>query len=66
MLCLTRRIDERIVIGDDIVITVLGIRGDRVRLGIEAPRGLPVRRKEIYERKRRDGASPTPPAASRD
>ncbi len=49
MLVLTRHIDERIAIGDNIVITVLGIEGDRVKLGISAPRDVPILRFEVYE-----------------
>lgn len=49
MLILSRKRDESIVIGDDIVITVVDIRGDKVRLGIEAPRDTPVHRQEVYE-----------------
>lgn len=47
MLVLTRKIDEAIVVGDDITITVLGIEGDRVRIGIDAPRTLRIFRKEL-------------------
>ncbi len=49
MLVLSRRKDETIVIGEDIHITVVDIRGDTVRLGITAPKSIPVYRKEIYE-----------------
>ena len=49
MLVLSRHRDESIIIGDDIVITVVDIRGDKVRLGIEAPTHIPVHRQEIYE-----------------
>lgn len=49
MLVLSRNINESIHIGDDIVITVVDVRGDRVRLGINAPRETPVHRHEIYE-----------------
>lgn len=49
MLVLSRRIDESIIIGDDIVITVVGIRGDKVRIGVEAPPNVPVHRQEVYE-----------------
>ena len=49
MLVLSRKQDQRIVIGDNIVVTVVEIRGDRVRLGIEAPTEVPVHRREIYE-----------------
>jgi len=49
MLVLSRKIDENIVIGDDIRVYVLDIRGDTVRLGIEAPSKIPVHRSEVYE-----------------
>lgn len=49
MLVLSRERDEVIHIGDDIKIVVVDIRGDKVRLGIEAPHGVPVHRQEVYE-----------------
>lgn len=49
MLVLTRKPGERVLIGDDIVITVLDVRGDSVRIGIDAPRGLRVQRDEIVQ-----------------
>lgn len=49
MLVLSRKTDERIMIGDDIVLTIVDIRGDKVRLGIEAPREVPVHRQEVYD-----------------
>ena len=49
MLILSRHRDESIIIGDDIVITVVDIRGDKVRLGINAPIEIPVHRQEVYE-----------------
>src|SRR5207248_334875 len=49
MLVLSRQRDETIMIGDDIEITVVDIRGDKVRLGISAPNTIPVHRKEVYE-----------------
>ena len=50
MLILTRRISESVIIGDDIVISVLGVRGGQVRLGIDAPKDVSVHREEIYQR----------------
>lgn len=50
MLVLTRRVNERIVIGDDITLTVLEVRGDQVRLGIDAPRDVKVFREEVLGR----------------
>lgn len=50
MLILTRRVGETLMIGDDISVTITGVKGDQVRIGITAPRSTPVHRKEIYER----------------
>ena len=49
MLVLSRNTDESIVIGNDITITVVAIQGDKVRLGIDAPREIPVHRLEVYQ-----------------
>ncbi|MFM7844139.1 MAG: carbon storage regulator CsrA [Planctomycetota bacterium] len=49
MLVLSRHRDESIIIGDDIVVTIVDIRGDKVRLGINAPQDVPVHRQEVYE-----------------
>ena len=49
MLVLSRQRDESIIIGDNIVLTVVDIRGDKVRLGIDAPKEIPVHRQEVYE-----------------
>ena len=54
MLVLSRKPDEKIMIGDGIVITVVEIRGDKVRLGIEAPRDVSVHRKEVYQALRKE------------
>jgi carbon storage regulator len=49
MLVLTRKLGEKIIIGDDIVVTLVRIQGDKARLGIEAPRNIPVHREEVQE-----------------
>jgi carbon storage regulator len=54
MLILTRRIGETLNIGDDVQVTVLGVKGNQVRLGINAPKDVPVHREEIYERIKRE------------
>lgn len=56
MLVLSRQRDESIIIGDNIVITIVDIRGDKVRLGIEAPTEIPVHRQEVYEAIQRENA----------
>jgi len=68
MLVLSRHRDESIIIGDDIVITVVDIRGDKVRLGINAPVEIPVHRQEVYEAIQRENkqAAQMDPAAARD
>lgn len=50
MLVLTRRVGEALHIGDDIEITVMGVKGNQVRVGIRAPKDVPVHRNEIYQR----------------
>ena len=57
MLVLSRKRDESIIIGDNIVITVVDIRGDKVRLGIQAPKGITVHRQEVYDAIQRDKKS---------
>ena len=56
MLVLSRHRDESIMIGDDIVITIVDIRGDKVRLGIDAPQAIPVHRQEVYDAIQRENA----------
>ena len=66
MLVLSRKSDQRIVIGKDILVTVLEVRGDQVRLGITAPASTPIHREEVWQRiqtERRTGISPISPAA---
>ena len=50
MLILTRRAGESLMIGDEVTVTVLGIRGNQVRIGVNAPKDVPVHRKEIYDK----------------
>lgn len=54
MLILTRRVGEALMIGDEVTVTVLGIKGSQVRLGVHAPRTVTVHREEIYERIRHE------------
>ena len=59
MLILTRRVGETLIIGDDVRVTVLGVRGHQVRIGVDAPKDVSVHREEIYQRIRqeKDGES---------
>ncbi len=54
MLILTRRVGETLMIGDDVTVTVLGVKGNQVRIGVNAPRDVAVHREEIYERIRHE------------
>jgi len=62
MLVLSRHRDESIMIGNDVVVTIVDIRGDKVRLGIQAPQEIPVHREEVYDAIQRENQAP--PAAS--
>jgi carbon storage regulator len=64
MLILTRRVGETVMIGNEVTVTVLGVKGNQVRIGVNAPKDVAVHREEIYERIKReedpDGGSPAP------
>ena len=67
MLILTRRTGETVMIGNEVTLTVLGVKGNQVRIGINAPNDVAVHREEIYQRIKREHETPsgeTPPAAS--
>lgn len=64
MLVLSRHRDESIMIGDDIVVTIVDIRGDKVRLGINAPQDVPVHRQEVFEAIQRESRRTPDPRSS--
>ena len=57
MLILTRRVGEMLMIGDDVTVTVLGVKGNQVRLGVNAPKSVAVHREEIYQRIQQEKAA---------
>jgi carbon storage regulator len=70
MLILTRRVGETVMIGNDVTVTVLGVKGNQVRIGVNAPRDVAVHREEIFERIKREeqdesGTTPARPATAR-
>lgn len=63
MLILTRRVGETLMVGDDVTVTVLGVKGNQVRIGVNAPKDVAVHREEIYDRIRKEsegGDAPKP------
>ena len=60
MLILTRRVGESVVIGDEIAVTILGVKGNQVRVGVTAPKDVTVHRQEIYERIKSEQEAPAP------
>jgi carbon storage regulator len=68
MLILTRRVGETVMIGEEVSVTILGVKGNQVRVGINAPKNVAVHREEIFERIKsegHDGAEPERPQAER-
>lgn len=66
MLILTRRVGESVMIGDDVTITVLGVKGNQVRIGVNAPKDVAVHREEIYERIQKEQDAPVEAAEDKD
>ena len=65
MLILTRRVGETVMIGNDITVTILGVKGNQVRVGINAPKDVAVHREEIYERIKREQQGDLDPDGNR-
>ncbi len=66
MLVMGRQRDESIMIGDDVEITIIDVRGDKVRLGIISPKNIPVHRREIYDAIKREQAKNSEPTESKE
>ena len=63
MLILTRRVGETVMIGNEVTVTVLGVKGNQVRIGVNAPKDVAVHREEIYERIKREEDGDSKPAS---
>jgi carbon storage regulator len=66
MLILTRRVGETVMIGEDVTVTVLGVKGNQVRIGVSAPRDVAVHREEIFERIKREESGELDPSHDPD
>lgn len=60
MLILTRRVGETLMVGDDVTVTVLGVKGNQVRIGVNAPKEVAVHREEIYQRIQKENSGEAP------
>jgi carbon storage regulator len=54
MLILTRRVGETVIVGNDVTVTIVGVKGNQIRIGISAPKNVSIHREEIYQRIRRE------------